>query len=249
VEGAAEPQSADPGLRARAESIVKRLSWMRGRNCFQILGVGLDCSDDEVRRSYHALRTELDPGRLEPDLPAEARRAAHEAVEAAARAFEALATREKREIYTDSLRHGGEVPMNPAERQLRAEASYREGLMALKRGRLDEAIDRLGWAADLNPDEPDYLVQLAMARMKRETGDRGKDLIAAEAALRRALEAAPQNAEPLYQMGRLQVLRKKPREAASWMERALQCDPRHAGAALELKTLKKSGLGKLFGKR
>ena len=121
--------------------------------------------------------------------------------------------------------------------------------MALKRGRLDEAIDRLGWAADLNPDEPDYLVQLAMARMKRENGDRGKDLVAAEAALRRALEAAPQNAEPLYQMGRLQMLRKKPQEAASWMERALQCDPRHAGAAMELKTLRKSGLGKLFGRR
>ena len=75
--------------------------------------------------------------------------------------------------------------------------------------------------------------------MRRAGGDRNKDLAEAEAALRRANKVVPHAAEPLYQLGQVYLLRKRNKEARSWFQNALDCDPHHKGASAELKSLKR----------
>jgi tetratricopeptide (TPR) repeat protein len=75
--------------------------------------------------------------------------------------------------------------------------------------------------------------QRRKSRRNIEQGDKllaHGDLEEAEVLYRAALDADPESAEALYSMGALASHRRDPASALAWALRALELDPKHAGA-------------------
>jgi tetratricopeptide (TPR) repeat protein len=99
-----------------------------------------------------------------------------------------------------------------------AQAFYQRGLAHRRLGKIAEAKRDLARAAELNA------LTAEMDRLNREAGKNRND------------------PEIRYQLGRVCVSLGKPELGASWFVAALACDPRHPGAALELKALGRDDL-------
>jgi tetratricopeptide (TPR) repeat protein len=98
------------------------------------------------------------------------------------------------------------------------QAFYQRGLAERRLGKIAEAKQDLARAAELNA------LTAEMDRLNREAGKNRND------------------PEIRYQLGRVCVSLGKPELGASWFVAALACNPRHSGAALELKALGRDDL-------
>lgn len=235
----------------KRRELSRRLAWMSGRNHFQILGVQMTASDAEVSAAYGKLIGELRAGEDKLSAGGEARRLIGELSEIAGKSLDALSTKTKRDEYIESLKHGGDVPLSAEDRIKKAENSYKEGVTALKCQRWDEAVDRLGWAVDMNPSNAEYLIRHSEALLMREGGDKLTTLNRAESNLRKALEAENENPEIYYLLGRVQNAKGKTPQAVEYLQKALALKPSYQAPALELKRMKDQSKGgfSIFGKR
>ena len=169
----------------------------------------------------------------------------------AKKAAEVLGDSKGREDYLESLKQGGDMPVAGEDRARRAKISYREGLAAMRRNRWDEAIDRMGWASDLDPENVEYRIRRAEAMIVRDFAAEGGHLDKAERVLKTAIEMNPDNFEGYYLMGLLNVKRKKAGPAKENLNKALLLKPGDEKTLQALKELgqQKSGKFSLFGKR
>ncbi|PLX43201.1 MAG: hypothetical protein C0608_00035 [Deltaproteobacteria bacterium] len=230
------------------QKVNAKLSWMRGRNHFQVLGVRVDSSDKDVSEAYEKIIREMHFGESFDEA---LRPLIDDVCNMAKKAAEVLYNSKGREDYLESLRQGGDMPIAGEDRARRAEASYREGLAAMRRNRWDEAIDRMGWASDLDPDNVEYRLKRAEAMIVRDLAAEGGHLDKAERVLKTVLEMDPDNFEGYYLMGLLNIKRKKVGPAKQNLNKALALKP---GDEKTLQALKeagqqKSGKFSLFGKR
>jgi tetratricopeptide (TPR) repeat protein len=168
-------------------------------------------------------------------------------------AFEEISTIDARRSYLSSLEgEGGAEGANA----LRAEADFRQGIEALRSQDWTAAFTAFSSAAAKNPEESEYYLYMGIARMHQNTPSVEAALADAEEALWRASAAAPHNAEPLFQLGKVAMKKGELERAQNLFERALRCNPQHERtlnslAQVQTKLSKGLGskLGSLFGGR
>jgi len=93
-------------------------------------------------------------------------------------------------------------------------------------------------AAELNPDEGEYLLWLGVAIVKSGTAEDEKQLAELEDLFRRAMAQLPDSPEPCYRLARLAAGRGEVEKAESLFRKALARSPNHLESLRELRLIR-----------
>jgi CheY-like chemotaxis protein/curved DNA-binding protein CbpA len=235
----------------------RRLDTLRSRNHFQVLGVALDASDEQVRAAYLQQAKDSHPDLLAASDPQELVKIYSEIFRAMQAAYEALKSEGRRREYLRFLQEGIEEQPTDGAKILEAEERFQEGRQCLKRRDWSGAADAFAAALALNPDEGEYALDLGLARLRLAAGSgTSAGLADAEELFEKARELMPSSPEPHYRLGRLAAQRGDSQRAANLFQAALARDPNHVESLRELRLSKmrsqkgKGGvLGGLLGRK
>ena len=170
----------DPRLRERieVETLHEVLSEV---DCYALLGLAADASQDAVEPAFRAVSRRLHPDRLAVGASPEFKIQANAVFRAIGEAHRTLRDPETRAAY-DAERKGGGVRLAEdsrravaAEAQVRADPSraaktpradafWRRGLQAFHAGDAASAVMQIGFAIQLEPDNAVFQDYLARAR-------------------------------------------------------------------------------------
>ena len=240
--------------RDRIRRARRRLDTLRSRNHFQVLGVSLETSDEQVRAAYLEHAKDSHPDMLAPSDPQELTKIYSEIFRAMQTAYEALKSEARRREYLRFLQEGIVEQTSDAAKILEAEERFQEGRQFLKQRAWSQAAEAFAAALEMNPDEGEYALDLGLARMRQAGSD--TSLTDAEALFQRAKELMPASPEPHYRLGRLAARSGDSGRADTFFRAALARDPNHVESLRELRLSKmrndktKGGvLGGLLGRK
>ncbi len=234
----------------------RRLDALRSRNHFQVLGVSLETSDEQVRAAYLQHAKDSHPDMLAPADPQELVKIYSEMFRAMQAAYEALKSETRRREYLRFLQDGIEEQPTDGAKILEAEGRFQAGRQFFKRRDWSQAAEAFAEALALNPDEGEYALDLGLARMRQAGSDTSTSLAEAEGLFQRARELMPTSPEPPYRLGRLAARTGDGERAAAFFRAALARDPNHTESLRELRLSKMrndkakgSVLGGLLGRK
>lgn len=152
-------------------------------NHYEALGVAPDATRAQIRAAYLRLAREHRHDGEDPPLQGRL-------FERLTRAWETLGDPDERRRYDARL--AGEDPLlaDPAERILRADEVFREGLALAEQERWSEARERFETGVKLHPDEREFAAWLAFATWA-SSGRSAEDTRLAADSLRAVLEEEP----------------------------------------------------------
>jgi hypothetical protein len=226
------------------EALIKqKLLDARGDH-FQLLGVPMTATPDQVRTAYFNLARKLHPDRLSSLGITDENRDAQRLFAQINTAFAVLNDPKQREQYQSVFARGGEDAVRAqdaqaeelAARVMRAEEAFKQGEMALRRGALDQAVQAFGEAAELQPKEAEYQAMFAWAKFAAAPD---KNAVANDTrkALQRAVEADSASPTARFYLGRVERMLGREREALGHFQAVLMIKPNHAEAASEARVL------------
>jgi len=221
----------DPETQAFVDEVRRRVGALNGQNAYARLGIASNASQEQIKHAYitaakryHPDRAAATPGLggLLPELQALFR--------ALKEAHDQIATPAARTQYDQQLRHGSPGKVRKEEATL----ELKMGEVLLKKRDFAGALAKLRHAVDLEANG-DALAALAWAIVSdpKATAD-GKE--EAMSLINRALRAPGATARTYYVAGVL-WRQKDPASAADAFRKALELDPKHADASLELRVL------------
>jgi len=183
----------DAGLR---EEIVARLEELADLDHYTALQIDREASASQIKKAYFKAAKRYHPDALVRLDLADSREDAARLFARIAEAFEILSDPVKRQAYDQD----GQTPNEVDTAQLaQAETSFRKGEVLAKMGNFEGALDYLGPAVELWPEEPAYQAALGWALYKQ----RRPDLPRATTHLELALASSPEDPVLLYRLGRV----------------------------------------------
>ncbi len=247
---AADGELSDENQRF-VDEVRSRLRIASNQNAYGRLGVEAAASTDAIRGSYLKLAKQYHPDRaagplgfLQPEL--------EKLFSLLKEAYEQIESPAARAKYDAALKARSPAAVRKEE----AETALRMGEVLLKKRDFDGALEKLRRAVDLEPTG-DAMAALAWGLVSdpKSTGPSREE---ATTLINRALRAPGATARTFYVAGVLWRT-KDPESAVDAFRKALELDPKHADAALELRLIeqrrgkqaKGGGVlsGLLFGKR
>lgn len=239
---------------ARREEFLKDYSWMMQQDYFTLLGVSEADPRDAVRRAYYALVKKYHPDRFfEQDLLPDLRDKVGALFQRISDAHETLIDPSRRARYLNE-RQGGKPTQANVQDILLAESSFRKGMSLFRARRFAEAQDEFARAAELSPNEAEYLAYQAWTAYKVSPGDLPRAERSRQTLLR-AADLSPRLAIAHLYLGYLSKDEGNDKEAQRRFERALQCNANCTEAQRELRLMsmrrekvEKKGLLDLFRK-
>jgi curved DNA-binding protein CbpA len=262
IEGAVEITPKYPAANAKedlsaddqrfADDVRSRLRLAPGQNAYARLGVEANATSDAIRNAYLEAAKRFHPDRAASPALAPLQAELQTLFALLKEAYEEIATPDVRARYDGSLKSGGRGGSKKEE----ASILLKMGEVLLKKRDFPEALTKLRRAVDLDATG-DGLAALAWClvsdpKASAATKEEAMTLI------NRALRAHGATARTYYVAGVLWRT-KDPESAVDAFRKALEIDPRHQDAALELRLIeqrrkqpaKGGGVlsGLLFGKR
>lgn len=240
-----------------ADEVHVRVRRAPRQNAYVRLGVAEGATSEQIKTAYLQAAKRFHPDRasapgmaaLEPELQT--------LFGLLKEAYETIATSEARARYDQLLKAGGKSGPGPGSRKDEAAISLKMGDVLLKKRDFEAALQKLRRAVDLDPSG-DALAALAWGlvcdpKATPATKEEAASLI------NRALRAPGATARTFYVAG-VFWRTKDPDSAVDAFRKALEMDPNHSDAALELRLIEqrrgkqgKTGggvlSGLLFGKR
>jgi curved DNA-binding protein CbpA len=219
---------------------------------YEVLDIARLCSAEEIKTAYHSLARRFHPDHFHKSDSA-LRSRVDSAFARIAQAYEALSNSALRAAYDAKLTSksagpgGKSVPAAKPDQPAavrkekppnaeRAEASFQQGLAALKRNQRDQAIRLLAEAAMLAPREARYRANYGHALIGETNARR-----VAESELQAAISLEPNNASHRVMLAEFYQTIGLRRRAQGEVERALTADPQNEAARALLARLKSNG--------
>jgi len=159
-----------------------------------LLGVRRQANPGDIKRAYFSAAKRLHPDALTRAGLEALRKPANELFARIAKAYAVLSDPQARRDY-DSDAAGGEE--GEAERIAQAETLYRKGEILVRKGAFQDAIQYLGPAVELWPEEAEYRSALAWALYKKGKSEPQP----AREHLSKAVKLDPKNAVAHYRLG------------------------------------------------
>jgi curved DNA-binding protein CbpA len=219
------------------QSLFARLE--KAANYYEMLEVGPEARDDQVKEAYHTFARKYHPDRFHRSSGG-LRGRLDSAFAQVARAYETLGNPAARAAYDAQLSStsGGAGASagsgGKTANQNRAEASFQQGLSAAKANQPEQALRFFAEAASLEPRNGRYRAEYGRALIAQPQTRR-----IAEIELKAAISLEPNNGDYRLMMAELYKALGQPRRAAGEIEKALAVDPRNEAARKLLSTLKK----------
>jgi tetratricopeptide (TPR) repeat protein len=250
------PHAMDAETRSFIDEVRMRAARLDRCNAYERLGISPSATQDHIRQAYFTAAKRFHPDRLSSNLALAAVLPQLQALFSGLKeAHDHICTPEARKAYDIRIRSG---PAGKSEsRREEASLALKMGDVLFKKRDFEAAIVKLRRAVELDPTG-DSLAALAWAL----TNDPKSPPAAKEEALalvQRALRAEGATARTFYVAGVL-YRTKDPAGSADAFRKAIELDPSHADASLELRLLEMRAGGKstpkasgvlsgIFGKR
>jgi len=239
------PRSAD---RDEISQVLRGLAqdFAKGDD-FEVLGVGVDVSDEELRDAYRQRLGEVPAGALDSsDL--ELRIRAERIRDRIESAYAHLKDAESRRAYAllRKEEHQDREAENAAERALEGERWFRKGRGHMERRRYEEAAEAFGMASHLDPKEGEYLSHLGYALFLSNPDNKVVQREAMEHVANGIKRSPTREISHVY-LGRIMKARGDEEAALKLFRRALRIKPDSHPALQEIRLLemrKRKGKGK-----
>jgi CheY-like chemotaxis protein len=228
---------------------------IRDEDDFDVLGIGVDATDAEVRYAYEGLIDILPSEAESAELP-ELEDLADEARKRIDKAFDRLRLSSSRKVYAQLRpqiakgRKKGPAAKTPeqiaaekaarfeelASRGLDAEAWFRRGDSFLHEKSYGQAVEAYGMAAHLDPKEGEYLARLGYAQFLHQP----KDAVVLQEALEnlaRGIKLSPNREKPYVYLGEVFLENGAVDRARKMFKNALRIKPDCHEALQELRRL------------
>jgi len=171
VPTAAPPPPAAPlSNDARRKEILERAEIIDKQNYFDMLGVKVDASLEDVKVAYIQLAKTWHPDRLPPPL-ADVKDACARVFARMSEAQQTLTDEEKRKRYLRLMKEGGETPEQQQEiaNVVGATVDFQKAEICLRKNDLAQAEELARRAVQLDPDQADYIALLAWLEALKPT--------------------------------------------------------------------------------
>ncbi len=204
-------------------------------NHFEVLGVSIDPSDDEVRSAFLRLAKRYHPDRFsDPKL----RELASAVFQRITEAHETLADPRVRAEYLRGLSMGKlEAGGKRAVAQIMAaETQFNEAVLHYRRREYQDAYQKLQGAVELNPEEGEFRALFGLVHYLLHKSGHDAQRIASEHTAA-GLELAPKSANARYYCGLLLKACGELGDAERMFRTALELAPNHAEATRELRVI------------
>jgi len=151
-----------PSLDARRKEIADRAQIIDKQNYFDMLGVKVDASVEDVKTAYIVLAKTWHPDRL-PTALADVKDACGRVFARMSEAHQTLVDEEKRKRYLRLMKEGGETPEQQQEiaNVVTATVEFQKAEICLRKNDLAQAEVLAKHAAKLDPDQADYIALVA----------------------------------------------------------------------------------------
>jgi curved DNA-binding protein CbpA len=250
--GEVDPATATgPGV-TEAE-LRELLGRYRDANHFEVLDLGVDPADEEVRVAFLKLAKRFHPDRFAAGAM---KQLAGEVFTRVTQAHDILADAHARADYVQGLgRAKLEGGGKPAVAQIMAaETKFHEGTAHYRKREYAEARAKLEEAVELNPQEGEFRALFGLVHALLHRGDL-QEQGTARGHLEAGLALAPKSANAHYYSGLFRKTCGEMVEAERMFRRALELAPSHAEATRELRVIglrkekgrEAGGLSGLFG--
>ena len=217
--------------------LTKMAELMRNQDHFQVLGVDRTATDEDVHEAYARLAKRTHPDRFTRTSGALVR-LAEEVFGNIARVYDEIGERDKRNAYLRKLqgRDAEQRELEIGQRALRAELEFQKGEVALKAGQVETALPHFEKAAEIYPEEGEYLAYFGWTwyLADPETPQR---LERSLAVVRKGCQLAPDREKPYLFLGRLLKAQGRTELAEKMFMRAVQLDPDSIEALRELRLI------------
>ncbi len=209
---------------------------MMSQNYFELFNVPPDSSRETVRKAYFTLARKYHPDHFfQKNLSPDFQKKISELFQRINEAHGVLTDPKRRAEYLKALENPApETTTAAAADILQAEVAYQKGTVLLRQGQFRRALESLGWAIKLCPDEPEYLTHYAWALHKAHPDDAGKTFEARSTLLHSADLDPRLDLTHLY-LGSLHKMEGRDKEAERSFENAIQCNPNCTEALRELR--------------
>ncbi len=246
--------SEQPRFDPQEETLRRELMGLaeRFKTCddFEVLGVKVESTDDEVRSSYVRLAKQVHPDRFS-NASEPMRKLADNVFGRVAVAFEHIGTLQARAEYFTKQRRAAEETKAQAEahRMLQAENWFQKGEGYLKIKSYGKAVEAFGMACHIYPQEGEYLSHLGYALHLNSPGN---EVIRQEALqhLAKGIKLAPEREKSYLFLGRIYKAANDSEMARKMFTRAVQVKADCHEALQELRLLNlREEKGKSFIKK
>ncbi len=220
-----EPEVKEEGKLAEVFVFHEKLESL---NYYQILDVGDNASQEDVKKSYFRLARKFHPDLFSRDLPSETVQKIDVVFDQITKAYQTLSDERRKGEYDEQLKS----PRTDDRKNLAKEAEkrFRQGKTLFDQSRYEEALVFLEQAVRLSQDKARYFILLGMTQTKLPIYRKE-----AEKNFIRATKLEPWNAEAFVGLGVLYKKEGLHLRAKKQFERALQIDPDHKIARRELR--------------
>ncbi len=232
-----------PDLRDRLQETLAFWEKIKEMNYYQLLRVGREASEEEIKRAYFQLARKFHPDRFNRSLSPDQKQKVDEVFDAITKAYRTLTSAPLRKEYDSRAPSQKAGDARDFSRQ--ADVKFRQAKTLYNLGRYEDALILLEEAINLKKTKADYFLLLAMTETKIPAFQKR-----AEEHFLKAAELEPWNAEAYVGLGMLYKTEGLPTRATKCFQRALELDKNHELAKKELEALgkgkKKGGLKGLF---
>ncbi len=247
----------DVELLQRFYAHAEYLRELKGRNLFRVLGVPLDASDEVVHTAYLERAREYHPDTAVAEDSDQIKQVLSEIFVIIKKAYDSIKDCDDRKKYLKRLQEPLENERMEGAIIIEAETKFQQGMVAMKRRNLAEALPLFQAAYGLHSDESDYALYCGIAMMYLNEGDPVQIFEEARKMFMIAADLDRAAPEPYYRLGLLYKRERKMDKAKAYFQRAMVRDPGHIESKREVRLMnvrqqglpRKSMFGSLMGKK
>ncbi|NLH48867.1 MAG: response regulator [Myxococcales bacterium] len=249
-----EADAEEAEMRTRVLRVFNRVS--QG-NDFQVLGVGPNPTEHEIRVAYHKMAKEFHPDRFFGRASEEVRSQVEEIFRRATESYENVNTQEKIGEYIKKIESQDEAPKTDAriegvKRIIMAEQYFQNGKQYLREKRFARAAAEFKKAMEISTNEAEYVAyygwSLYNIPREKDITDEDKKLFADQSegdlqfngreSLNRAITLNPRSERAYLFLGAIYKQEGLKEFAEKQYEKALICNPNCIEALRELRLIK-----------
>ncbi|MCD6500038.1 MAG: DnaJ domain-containing protein [Deltaproteobacteria bacterium] len=235
------PHDANDQIRQLYNDLRTRLTKVSDQNLFEILGVPLAATKQQIKDVYLSLAKKYHPDRIATLEVEVLNEPASLLFQRISEAFTTLIDDHQRSDYRriieDGTLAGGR---QAAQAIMEAEINFQKGEVFFKKGRWDDAEQMFQDAVDGNPEEGEHLAMLVWTRYcrARQTSRQADIREKVQDQLEEALRLSPKCARAHYFLGKILAEKAQTNEALNHLETAIKLDHNLVDAAREINIIK-----------